>query len=156
MADITIEIVENDVTFNIIESEMTIEFPVSLVGPAGQDGADAPGTTQTWEAGENLSAGRGVLILGGVALYFQPNNTAHRGLLYGITTTSATAGNDVNIQLLGEVTDPAFSFSTGSMIWVGSDGELFEAVQSGTIQKAGIAVAADKIKIDFSIQIVTI
>lgn len=126
-----------------------------ISGMPGTPGADAPGATVDYPAGENLSAGRVVIIDGGEAFYFQPSDPTHAGRAYGLTTTSATTGNDVTLQLLGEATDAAFSFSPNSTLWVGADGEIFDTVQAGVShQKAGISSSANKLKLDFSVQIV--
>ena len=126
-------------------------------GADGVDGVDAPGATVEYQAGENLSAGRVVVIEAGEAIYFQVSNALHAGRAYGITTTSALIGETVNLQLIGEASDPGFSFVPGSMLWVGSDGEIFDSFQIGpAVQKAGIAAEATKFKIDFSVQIMAI
>lgn len=124
----------------------------SIPGPAGPPG-DAP---ITFLAGQNLSAGRVVIIDSGAVWYFQPSDATHAGRAYGVTVTSASIGNDVDVKIMGQVTDAAFSFSTDSTLWVGADGEIFESPQPGILQKAGISSASDTLKIDFSIQIMTI
>lgn len=109
---------------------------------------------ETYTAGENLSAGRVVIIDGGAAFYFQPSNSVHGGRAYGMTKTSATAGNTVTVQRDGVLTDAAFSGFSDEPLYVGTDGELQTAWPvSGLIQKAGVAAGGNKVKIDFSIQI---
>ena len=121
--------------------------------------AAPPGTSaglETRQAGENLSSGRVVIIEGNAAFYFQNTNIAHKGRAYGITKTSATAGNDVTIQIYGVVSDAAFSFTPDTTLWVGEDGEIFSAIPAGVlVQKAGVGAENDKMRIDFSIQITT-
>lgn len=110
---------------------------------------------ESWTAGENLSAGRVVIIDGGEAWYFQPATAAHGGRAWGITTTSATAGNSVTVQREGTVTDAAFSAFSDESVYVGTDGEL-QTTWPGAgllVQKAGVAGGSNKVKIDFSIQI---
>ena len=70
--------------------DMELEFG-GVPGPQGPPGP-AGGSAVTWPAGENLSAGRVVIIEGGSAYHFQPGNVAHQGRAYGVTTTAATAG----------------------------------------------------------------
>lgn len=116
-----------------------------------------PGSAANFEvypAGQNLSAGRVVIIDGLEAWYFQPSDSAHGGRAFGITKTSATAGNDVTIQRDGTITDAAFSGFSDEALYVGDDGELQTTWPlGGLLQKAGVAVGANKVKIDFSIQI---
>lgn len=139
--------------------------PISIPGPAqinvtltstGPRGATGPagGSEVTATAGETLSAGRVVVIIGGQAFYFQPATSAHLGMAYGITTTSATTGNQVSIQIGGVVTDGAFSALTEGQVWVGANGVVQSALPgSGILQKAGIYLGSDNLKIDFSIQV---
>lgn len=140
-------------------------IPISIPGPAqinvtmtstGPRGATGPagGSEVTATAGETLSAGRVVVIVGGEAFYFQPATTAHMGKAYGITTTSANAGNQVSIQIGGVVTDGAFSSLTEGQVWVGANGVVQTSLPgTGILQKAGIYLGSDKLKIDFSIQV---
>jgi len=119
--------------------------------------AGAPGSAanlEVWPAGENLSAGRVVVIEGGEAFYFQPGTTGHNNRAYGITKTSATTGNNVTVQTGGTVSDASFSVFSDESLYVGDDGELQTTwPATGIIQKAGVAVGDDKVKIDFSVQI---
>lgn len=119
--------------------------------------AAPPGTgagLETRQAGENLSAGRAVIIDGGQAFYFQPSDPSHGGRVWGLTITSATVGADVTIQREGVVTDAAFSGFADEPLYVGADGELQTSWPgTGLLQKAGIAAGDNKVKIDFSIQI---
>lgn len=140
-------------------------IPISIPGPAqinvtmtstGPRGATGPagGSEVTAVAGETLSAGRVVVIDGGEAFYFQPATAAHMGRAYGITTTSATTGNQVSIQISGIVTDGAFASLTEGQVWVGANGVVQTAMPgSGILQKAGMYIGSDTLKIDFTIQI---
>lgn len=113
--------------------------------------------TVDYPAGENLSSGRVVIIEGGEAIYFQVSNVLHAGRAYGITTTSALTGETVNLQLIGEASDVAFSFAADSVLWVGADGEIFDTFQAGpAVQKAGVSSGTTKFKIDFAVQIIAI
>lgn len=137
--------------------------PVGVTGPQGPEGPEGPigppgppgGSVVVYEAGQNLSAGRVVIIESGLAVYFQPADPTHAGRAIGITTTSATTGNDVSVQQLGSVTDASFSTYSNKMVWVGDDGELQEIPPStGLLQKAGFGIGSNKVEIDFSQQII--
>ena len=156
-AGFTLCVIEPSTLCVAVGRNVTIVANQGITGPPGQDGADAPGATVIYPAGENLSSGRVVVIESGSALYFQPSNILHVGRAYGITTTSALSGANVTLQLVGEVSDSAFSFSINSRLWVGADGEIFDTVQPGVShQKAGISSSTTKMMIDFSTQIVQI
>jgi hypothetical protein len=86
------------------------------------------------------------------AWYFQNTDASHVGRAYGVTKTSATIGNDVAIQVQGIIQDAAFNFTADRIVWVGSDGEIFDVqpVTGIIIQKAGVAAEDKKMLIDFS------
>lgn len=138
--------------FDIIQTEYELDVMTGGVGPQGPPGPPG-GSVVIVEAGENLSSGRVVIMDGGAAVYFQPSDIDHAGRAYGVTTTSAIAGSDVNVQTLGEVFDAAFSFGLDKILFVGANGVIQDTVPVATVlQKAGISIGADKMKIDFSIQ----
>lgn len=173
-----------DITVNVITSEVTVNTPAVEVeinccgggvlgvphsGDVGdvltKTGAGAtdyaflpPGSSanfEVYEAGQNLSSGRVVIIDNLQAWYFQNTNAAHVGRAYGVTKTSATTGNDVTIQVQGVIQDAAFNFTADRIVWVGADGEIYDAQPVGgvIIQKAGVAAEDRKMLIDFSITI---
>lgn len=119
-----------------------------------------PGSAVNFEvypAGQNLSSGRVVIVDGGEAFYFQPATIAHAGRAFGVTKTSASIGNDVTIQVSGVIQDASFfTFVADTTLWVGADGEVFNTVPvvGVIVQKAGVAVEDQRMKIDFSIQII--
>lgn len=118
---------------------------------------DTPATTETYEAGQNLSTGRVVVINAGKAFYFQPTNPAHHNRAAGVTRTSATTGNDVLIQPYGVVSDAAFTFAPDIPLWVGPNGEVQNSFLETwrVVQKAGVSYENDKMLIDFSTSVLT-
>jgi len=167
MSDITVQ----------LGGGITVQFPVSTPGVGVPEGGTTgqvlskisatdyatewttPGASdnyETYQAGENLSAGRVVVIDGGEAFYFNPMDATHHNRAFGITKTSATAGNDVTIQPAYTVaTDAAFTFSADIPLWVDSSGEVVDAIDLAwvVIQKAGVSLQNDKLLIDFSTSI---
>jgi len=162
MADIVIKVGKPNYTLKIRKPKVEIavnrnNYKIAISkGTQGPQGIPGPsgGSAIQYPAGENLSAGRVVVIENGEAFYFQPSITAHGGRAFGVTMASASAGNQVNIQVLGEPTDASFSAFANVPLYVGDDGEIqttFPA--SGLIQKAGFGTGTNKIMIDFSTQI---
>lgn len=171
MSDITVEITQTELSFSLQKPVIEIEFPASLPGvgvPAGGDvgdvltktgsgdyvtGWEAPGSAanlKVYPAGENLSAGKIVVIEGGEAIYFQPANATHAGRAYGVTKTSATTGNNVTIQIAGEVSDPAFAFVAESGLYAAANGTITETKPiTPIIQHVGFVVDAGTMKIEF-------
>lgn len=150
---------EFDLVDNVVIQTNLIEAPVFefdiMTGGVGPQGPPGPpgGSVVVVEAGENLSTGRVVIMDGGVAMYFQPSDISHAGRAYGVTASSATAGNDVDVQTLGEVIDAAFTFAVDKLLFVDDDGEIVDTVPAAIVhQKAGVSIGVDRMKIDFSIQ----
>ena len=184
MPDITVNVITSEVTVNTPAvscdvSAAPIEVEINCCGggvlgvPHSGDVGDVltktgagatdyaflpPGSSanfEVYEAGQNLSSGRVVIIDNLQAWYFQNTNAAHVGRAYGVTKTSATTGNDVTIQVQGVIQDAAFNFTADRIVWVGADGEIYDAQPVGgvIIQKAGVAAEDRKMLIDFSITI---
>lgn len=146
MPDITIEINHPAVTINQTQVEVDLDFG----GPQGPPGPEGPagGTSETYPAGQNVSAGRVVVIDGGEAFYFQPSDPTHAGRAFGVTITSALTGEDVDIQTAGVVTDAAFLFSADSTLYCDTDGDVVDTMPaSGTVQQVGVSVASNSMLI---------
>lgn len=153
MPEIRINVHQPDYTLVVRRPAYSISISKGTQGPQGVPGP-AGGSVVTYPAGETLSAGRVVIIDGGEAFYFQPSDPTHSGRAFGITTTSATAGNSVSIQAIGEATDASFAAFADVPLYVIADGELSTTwPASGLLQKAGFGTGTNKVKIDFSIQI---
>lgn len=117
----------------------------------------AASNLETYPAGENLSAGRLVIIDAGQAFYFQVSDPDHAGRAFGITRSSATTGNNVTIQPSGIVTDAAYASLTETTVWAIANGQVSNTRPvSGHVQKVGVYLGSNKLLIDFSQQITTI
>lgn len=184
MPDITVNVITSEVTVNtpsvscdVFAAPIEVEIHCCGGGvrgvPADGDAGDVltktgtgatdyawlpPGSSasfEVYEAGENLSTGRVVVIDNALARYFQHTNVAHIGRAFGVTKTSAATGADVTIQVYGVIQDAAFNFVADTSLWVGADGEIFntQPVDGVIVQKAGVAAEDKKMTIDFSIQV---
>jgi hypothetical protein len=127
-----------------------------LQGPQGEPGPPG-GAVVTYTAGENLSAGRLVILNSGTVRYFQPANSAHAGRAFGVTKTSATNGQTVQVQVAGVLSDAAFSFTPDAPVYARADGELF-ATPSGTgiVQFVGTALSANSVNINIDSSLIRI
>lgn len=154
MADINVTLTQSATVEATVSNTPVINVTMLGSGPPGPPGP-AGGSTVTYEAGETMSAGRVVVVDDLAAWYFQNTDATHIGRAFGITTTSATAGNNVTIQVSGLVTDAAFTFTADTSLWVGADGEIFntQPVSGVVIQKAGVAYENQKMLIDFSVSV---
>lgn len=141
----------SDLKLKIIRPQVKLKFPTSLPGPPGPQGP-AGGSVVTVQAGENLNAGRVVVVIDGEAFHFQPADDHHQGGAFGITTSSALSGADVTVQRFGEVTDSAYSGLLDGVCWVTTNGQITSTFPaSGNRQKAGFKTNTNTVSIDFSI-----
>lgn len=154
MADINVILTNTANVEATLSNTPVINVSMLGSGPPGPPGP-AGGSTVTYAAGQNLSSGRVVVVDTLEAWYFQNTDANHVGRAFGITTTSATAGNNVTIQVSGLVQDAAFGFVADTPLWVGADGEVFntQPITGVIIQKAGVAYEDNKLLIDFSVSV---
>lgn len=152
MSEIHVRIEQRQVLARIEQAQPVAIIPIGAQGPRGEPGLPG-GSSVEVTAGQNLSSGRVVIVDAGKAWYFQNTDAAHHGRAYGITTTSGTTNGTVTVAISGIIEDSAFSFAADTVLWVGADGEIFNAqpVTGVIFQKAGVAGAAKKVKIDFSL-----
>lgn len=116
-----------------------------------------PGASSNYEtctAGEDINAGRVVVIDSGEAFYFHNTDPAQAGRVFGITKSSATAGNDLSVQPYGVVTDAGFSSLSEGPVWAVANGQVSNTrPSSGTVQKIGVYLGGNKMLMDFATQI---
>lgn len=151
MIDITIE----QQTLHVEIGQPILLVELGGIGPPGPVGPTG-GQTASYPAGQNIFTGRVVIVDGGKVYLFQPANMAHSGRAYGIALSSGVENESITIQTAGEISDASFSFTADTMLWAWADGEIKNDVQIGVpiIQKAGVATGNEKIKIDFSTQLI--
>jgi len=119
-----------------------------LQGPQGEPGPPG-GAVVEYNAGENLSAGRLVILSSGTVRYFQPGVPAHAGRALGITKTSALTGEAVMVQVAGVLSDPAFNFTPDAPVYSRTNGELFSTPGvTGIVQFVGTALSANSLIIN--------
>lgn len=145
-----------EITVDLVETvEIIVDVDVGIQGPQGPQGP-AGGTAVTYTAGEDLAAGRVVIIDAGEAFYFQPSLSAHQGRAYGVVTSAASLGEDASIQIGGEITNASFTFGDDTRLWVDADGEIVDTPPSVTVlQSAGTSAGSLTMRIDFSFSLLT-
>lgn len=119
---------------NTETAEVELEYLVSLQqnevqhialggqGPPGPPGT-AGGAAVQRLAGETLSSLRAVYELDGQVFALDYRDSAHVDLLLGITLTASPAGQPVNVQRLGAMTDGFWSWVPGR-VYLGTAGAL--------------------------------
>lgn len=96
-----------------------------------------------------------VLDVSGQAEIADPDTPAHATAVLGVTKTTATIGNDIEVQTYGELIDASFSFSTNkAALFLTSGGVLSETAPStGFVVQVGHVVNATTIWINPSQEI---
>jgi len=117
-------------------------------GPRGQAGAPGGGSVIR-RAGGNLSGHRCVkAVSGGAVNYPAIAAPGDAVLLEGITTGAAAAGDDITVQIAGEMTEASWSWSLGP-VFCGDAGVLTQAPpSSGWVRQIAVAVGPDTLLIN--------
>jgi hypothetical protein len=132
---------------------VTIQVPETLIvaigeqGPAGPQGAPGPagGAAFQRSAGEALSALRAVYEWDGQVFTLDYRDEAHIALLAGLTLTSASVGQPLNVQNAGAVDDAGWTWAPGP-VWLGADGVLTQTPPlDGFDVLIGAAVSATRL-----------
>lgn len=86
-------------------------------------GAPGVGAGLVASAGENLSSGRLVTVLGGEAFYFDPSSDP-AGTMSGVTVTAAAVATDVEIATNGAATVVGWGLTPGVAYFAGANGTV--------------------------------
>lgn len=145
---------EKRIFVTVTQPQVHFRLTVGSSGPQGPPGVQGPpgdvGNEVEAVAGENLSAGRVVVVSAGKVYYFQPTNTAHAGRAYGVTKHSALLNAAVVVITAGQVTDASFIFPSDTPLFAGVDGEIGPTPHpTGLVQYVGFGVASTIIHTHF-------
>lgn len=119
-------------------------------GPGGPPGEPGPagGSSVQRTAGETISALRLVYELNDQVFYLDAADGEHVDLVCGVTLTSATTGQPINVQSSGPMDDSAWSWAPGP-VWLGADGLLTQAPpEAGYLLYVGRAVSSTRLIIN--------
>lgn len=146
--------IDNDTGDYYLYNGTTWVFQGNLKGPQGDPGPTGPSGTSdgtlkvTKVAGENLLAGDAVKIHSSTQVKLaDKDSTLDYAIVFGIATQNATTGNNVEVLLLGEVTDSVFSpFSVGDNLFLDTSGGLTDVrPTSGFHTPVATAMGGNKI-----------
>jgi hypothetical protein len=98
-------------------------------------------------AGENLSGHRAIRSHLGLAYYCNALDTAHAGTAIGVSTGAALVGDPVNVQTLGNLTEPSWDWRDG-LVSVGENGQLTQTITGVFMQQIGVAVNQTELNIN--------
>lgn len=131
-------------------TEIKPELKIELVGPQGSQGIPGPagGSIIQKEAGEILSGHRAVRISNNLVYYCDATNINHVGTVVGVTTSAATVGSIVNIQMLGNLIESGWGWNE-SAVFVGINGQLTQDLTGMLfVQQIGVAVSSTELNIN--------
>lgn len=125
VSEITARLIsDSSVVATVVRNDEAQVVAIAEQGPQGPPGT-GDGQTSVYRYGETISALKPVVIIDGEAFIADSSNTAHRGLVCGITTTAASAGNNGTVRFLGAISDDSWNW-TGPAIFIGPSGTLVE------------------------------
>ena len=97
---------------------------VGMQGPAGPGGGGGS-TTETYVAGATMNGHRVIVTnASGQAVHADNLTVAHANAATKISLGAAVFGGDVQVQLIGRITEPSWAWTPGGTIYVGADGVL--------------------------------
>lgn len=117
-----------------------------LRGPAGRDGA--PGSqVVSFVAGAALSGHRAVFAAGNTVAYASSGAPETAAQVIGVTTQAADAGAPINVQRMGTITEPTWSWAPGP-VFLGLAGALVQTPpDTGAYLQIGVALDATTLDI---------
>lgn len=118
-----------------------------IQGPPGTPGADGPigpsgGSALPMTAGAILGGGRILTVdANGDAIYADASNPAHIRGVVGLGLNAAILGATVNVQIVGETSDVAWSWTVGQPIFLGLNGLMTQTVPTAPTAAFALVVA---------------
>ena len=117
-----------------------------IQGPPGPGGGGASSVIET--ANSNLSGGKVVQIVGSDLVDYADKDSPSVGNVLGITLNAALQGDSVSVQMVGEITEPTWSWTLGSPIFLGNTGQMTQVVPtSGYLMQVAVPVSATKVNV---------
>lgn len=145
---LTIDVSDDSPIVNVLSDSLVLDIESGGIVPAAID--------TILEAGESISALRCITTNDlGKAKYATPDSIAN-AMVIGISTNSASIGENVTIKTSGQMTDGNWSFTKGP-IFLGSNGTLTQTAPSGglIVAQIGRAITSTTIVIDIDFTITT-
>jgi hypothetical protein len=135
----------------------TIESYGSAPTPSSGGNSSNAGISYEAIAGQTLSGNRVVYINNGKAYYYDPSDASLYGRTLGITKNAASTDETVQVQMLGVMDWNSTPLTSGTLYYAGPNGQLTSNPSGLTVlQRVGHAIASNKLKINFDINILTI
>lgn len=123
---------------------------VGTPGPQGEPGPPGPagGSVISYVAGEQTFGLRAVRAEAGLVYHPDLGIVEHAKQTFGIALQSVVPGDEVQVQIGGELTEPSWTWAPG-FVYCGTDGQLTQSPPAvGWLLAIGRAVSATTINID--------
>jgi hypothetical protein len=140
--------VETEKVEHVVVEQPGVDVHVLSVGPQGPRGpAGSAGgggsTVETYVAGATINGHRVVVTdASGLAIHADPTDAAHANAATKIALGAAMTGEDVQVQLVGRITEPSWNWTPGGTIYVGAEGVLTQVVPADpSVYSKPVAVA---------------
>lgn len=122
-----------------------------------QKSLSALGGGSTVKAAVNLSSPRVVAVRSDGARYADPATPSDMWSACAVTTTAAIAGDEVGILANGEMTEPGWTWTPGSPVYVGVGGTLTQVAPTRPsalwLRVAGVATSPTELLVQFGVPI---
>lgn len=114
----------------------------TVPGPQGEQGPAGAGTVAVRTASSRIAPWTAVIADGPTnCLPADPTNSAHRGLVIGVSAYGGAAGTSVEIQNAGDLSGPPGGFSVKASLCVGLNGALASNPPAGAVWRQLVATA---------------
>lgn len=138
--------VETERIEHVVVEETRIGVHVLAVGPQGPPGVAGGGggsTVETYVAGATVNGHRVVVTnASGQAIHADNTDPTHANAATKITLGAALFGENVQVQLIGRITEPSWNWTLNGTIYVGAEGVLTQVVPaSPAVFSKPVAVA---------------
>ena len=146
---LVVDVKQSQPTVNVQSYDLTLDIASGGIVPAAID--------TTLVASTSLSALRCITTdSSGLAKYATPDSLAN-AVVIGISTTSASTGQNITIKTSGQITDASWTWTKGA-IYLGANGSLTQTAPTGgsIIVHVAKAITATTLIIDIDTIIQTV
>jgi len=138
-------------SYRVVITDVKSKPIIVNVSQIGQRGAPGQSTNfSQYTAGEILGGQRVVMLQGGKVVYNDPSDENNAGKLIGITNQASLADQKVYVVSLGIITNMA-NLIQDEIYYADLNGTITNTpVMNGILQRIGIAIDANNLKLEFS------
>ena len=146
---LTVDVVDLQPMLNVVQNQITLDIESGGAVPAAID--------TTLEASTNLSALRAITTDANGKAKYADVDTIPNAMVIGISTTSASTGQNITIKTSGQLTDQYWTWNKG-IIFLSTNGQLTQTAPTNGayVVPIGRAITSTTIIIDIDTIIQTV